>query len=129
MRSIPFMALLLVGACGGTAQAQESADFTHPYRFQHTEGKDLYRSLCQGCHMPDGQGAEGAGRYPALAKNPNLEYPEYSVHLILNGRNAMPGFARRLNDDQVAAIVDYVRTHFGNAYEGKVDPASVKDAR
>jgi mono/diheme cytochrome c family protein len=34
-----------------------------------------------------------------------------------------------LDDDQVAAVVNYVRTHFGNHYADVVTPAQVKAVR
>lgn len=79
--------------------------------------------------MPDGKGAQGAGAYPALAANPNLEAGAYPVTLVVNGNRAMPGFGGVLDDAQVAAVVNYVRTHFGNRYEDPVQPAEVHDAR
>ena len=42
---------------------------------------------------------------------------------------AMPGFGWALSDDQVAAVVNYVRSHFGNAYTDEVTAADVKAAR
>jgi mono/diheme cytochrome c family protein len=41
----------------------------------------------------------------------------------------MPSFARRLDDDQIAAVVNYIRTHFGNAYNSSVSSQEVKTAR
>lgn len=39
-----------------------------PSRFVPRDGATLYRPSCQACHMAAGQGAAGAGIYPALAK-------------------------------------------------------------
>jgi mono/diheme cytochrome c family protein len=93
------------------------------------DGEAIYRAICQGCHMPDGQGAIGAGAYPALAANPNLEVPAYPIAFVLNGRKAMLPFGRMLNDEQVAAVVNYVRTHFGNKYTDVVSGAEVRHLR
>jgi mono/diheme cytochrome c family protein len=41
----------------------------------------------------------------------------------------MPPFGDMMNDDQVAAVVNYVRTHFGNSYRDAVTAKDVKDAR
>ena len=43
-----------------------------------TSGEDVYRALCQGCHMADRQGASGAGSYPALAGNRMVSAPDAS---------------------------------------------------
>lgn len=82
-----------------------------------TSGKDIYATLCAGCHMPEGEGAVGAGMYPALAGNEKLEYPDYAVFIIMNGYKAMPPFAHVLSDEQVAAVVNYLQSDLGNTYE------------
>ena len=79
--------------------------------------------------MPDGKGATGAGTYPALASNPNLSIAEYPVTVVLHGLRGMPPVGYFLTDDQVAAVVNYVRTHFGNNYPDAVGAADVKAAR
>lgn len=83
-----------------------------------TSGKDIYDSICTGCHMPDGEGAVGGGMYPALAGNEKLEYPDYAIFIIVNGYKAMPDFGRILSDEQVASVVNYLQSGLGgNAYE------------
>jgi mono/diheme cytochrome c family protein len=98
-------------------------------RFSEQTGEALYANVCQACHMSKGEGAVGAGRYPALAKNENLAASGYVLHVILKGQKAMPPFARLMSDDQVAAVVNYVRTHFGNNYPAAVTAADVKSMR
>ncbi len=100
-----------------------------PSRFTSTDGEFLYRAACQGCHMPQGEGAVGAGAYPALAENPRLQAAAYPIFLILKGRKAMPAFNRLLDDAQVASLVTYIRTHFGNDYADEVTPALVESIR
>lgn len=83
-----------------------------------TSGKDIYDSICTGCHMPNGEGAVGGGMYPALAGNEKLEYPDYAIFIIVNGYKAMPDFGRILSDEQVASVVNYLQSGLGgNAYE------------
>jgi mono/diheme cytochrome c family protein len=96
--------------------------FADPGRFVAQDGEALYRSICQACHMPDGQGAVGAGAYPALAGNPMIEFPEYPVQVVIHGQNAMPAFGAYLDDAQVAAVVNYIRTNLGNTFTE--DPAT-----
>jgi mono/diheme cytochrome c family protein len=79
--------------------------------------------------MPDGKGAVGAGRYPALADDPRLDPPDYAIALVLHGHGAMPAFGRTLDDNQVAAVVTYLRNNFGNAYPAPVTGDVVKAAR
>ena len=93
------------------------------------DGEAIYRQVCQGCHMADAKGAEGAGRYPALAGNPRLAANTYPVQVVLQGRHGMPAFGPFLDDSQVAGVVNYVRTHFGNTYSDTVTPEDVKTMR
>jgi mono/diheme cytochrome c family protein len=79
--------------------------------------------------MMDGKGASGAGSYPSLASNPNLEQAGYPVTLVVRGRRAMPPFGDMMNDAQVAAVVNYLRTHFGNSYSDVVTAQDVSVAR
>ncbi|MGF1276508.1 c-type cytochrome [Acetobacter pasteurianus] len=89
-------------------------------------GEAIYRHICQSCHMSDGQGAVGAGaQIPALAHNSHLQVASYPATVILNGYGAMPWFAGLLNDKQIADVVDYIRTHFGNNYKDKLNPSEV----
>ncbi|TRW97664.1 cytochrome c [Paracoccus sp. M683] len=81
-----------------------------------TDGQDIYQYLCRTCHQYDGAGASGAGAYPALAGNENLEFPDYPVMLVVNGQKGMPPFGAMLSDEQVVAVVTYVQTNFGNQY-------------
>ena len=97
--------------------------------FTEQTGEAIYKNVCQGCHMPDAQGAVGAGKYPALAKDPNLQVAGYPVAVVVNGQKAMPAFGGMMNDQQIANVINYVRTHFGNDYKDKVTPAEVKAAR
>jgi mono/diheme cytochrome c family protein len=126
MRALP-LALLFTLTASSVSAADSS--FADPSRFVATSGEEVYRGVCQGCHMPEGEGAAGAGVYPPLASNPALESPEYAIYLVIHGQKAMPPFGEMLDDAQIAAVVEYVRTHFGNDYPDPVPSEAVRDAR
>jgi mono/diheme cytochrome c family protein len=111
------------------AFAQPAERFGNPARFAPQSGEALYADICAGCHMPGGVGAVGAGAYPALARNPKLAASGYPLFLVINGRKGMPPFAKLLADEQVAAVVNYVRTHFGNDFPDAVSAADARAAR
>ncbi|MGH8445405.1 MAG: c-type cytochrome [Solimonas sp.] len=123
----------LLGLAAGAAHAQadltSATIFSTGYSFEEKDGEALYKGICQGCHMPDAQGATGAGTYPALAANPRLAARQYPMVLVVNGSRAMPAFGRGLDDGQIAAVINYVRTHFGNDYKDVVTPAEIKALR
>ena len=98
-------------------------------KFSETSGEELFANACQGCHMPDGGGAVGAGNYPALARDRSLEVSSYPVVVVVRGQRAMPPVGSMMNDDQVVAVVNYVRTHFGNQYSDPVTAEEVRLAR
>jgi mono/diheme cytochrome c family protein len=79
--------------------------------------------------MPDGKGATGAGTYPSLAQNSNLEAGGYPINVVVNGQRGMPPFGATMSNDQVAAVVNYLRTHFENSYRDEVTADDVKAIR
>lgn len=92
-------------------------------------GEAVYRGVCQGCHMADAKGASGAGTYPALAGNPKLAESGYVLSMVMNGHRGMPPFRGHFTNAQVADVVNFVRSHFGNHYKGKVTEADVQALR
>jgi mono/diheme cytochrome c family protein len=130
MRLHVFLMLLFTVAATSSALADPPAATLSPgFRFTEQTGEALYTNVCQACHMSKGEGAVGAGRYPALANNENLKAGAYPIYAVLHGQKGMSPFGRMLSDDQVAAVVNYVRTHFGNNYTDAVTAQDVKDAR
>jgi mono/diheme cytochrome c family protein len=130
-------ALCMVGlvGLGGVAGADDSA-FTSGTSLDTVGGPEIYSHICQGCHMAAGAGAVGAGHYPKLAGDPPLVSWQYVALTVLNGKNGMPPFglpadqvmetrAVHLSDAQIADVVNYVRSHFGNRYQDRASAAQV----
>ena len=132
----PAAMLLLVLAFLPAAQASDdaAAGLVLPGQmplghFDQRGGENIYRAICQGCHMPDARGAKGAGEYPALAANPRLATAVYPAAMVLAGRRAMPAFGGSLSDEQIAEVVNYVRSHFDNRYADTITPEDVARLR
>ena len=122
----------LLALCSEAALTQDSTKgrtFSSGYAFVEMSGEELFANVCAGCHMPDAMGATGAGNYPPLAQDRDLQVARYPVDIVVNGRRAMPPFGDMMNDDQIAAVVNYVRTHFGNDYRDAVTASDVKAMR
>ncbi|TDL75248.1 c-type cytochrome [Palleronia sediminis] len=100
-----------------------------PDQFTQTGGAALYDTSCRACHMGEGQGAIGAGTYPHLAANPKLTSKYYIVTVLLTGYHGMPRFGDQMDDEQIAAVSNYVRTAWGNAYPGTVTAEDVAGLR
>ncbi|KEQ52311.1 c-type cytochrome [Sphingobium chlorophenolicum] len=114
----PLLALLAAPAQGDTpggAQAKNKA----------VDGAKVYKQICAACHMPNAMGS-GGGAIPALAKDRKLADPAYPVNIVMKGKGAMPPMNEMLSPAQVAAVITYVRTNFGNAYPQPVTEADVK---
>ena len=133
---LPLAAVAAVaGLCASSAAIADSAQDMGagamnrggPFSFQG--GQAIFTNVCQGCHMPQAQGAVGAGMYPALAKDAKLEVAGYPVAVVTHGQKAMPAFGNLLTDQQIADVVNYVRANFGNKYKDKVKPEDVKAQR
>lgn len=90
-----------------------------------TAGATVYLNNCNACHRSDGTGAMKA--FPALGKNAvvNVDDPTSLIHVVLAGSAmpstksdpspmGMPGFGWRLNDQEVAEVVSFVRGNWGN---------------
>ncbi|WP_437358386.1 c-type cytochrome [Inquilinus limosus] len=128
LRPVAAILFALLPAAAG-AQDAPSPMLSPASSFAETDGAALFANVCQACHMPAGQGAAGAGHYPALAKNANLETGAYPVYVVVHGLKGMPPVGKMMTDDQVAAVVNYLRTHFGNSYTDPVTAKDVADAR
>ena len=112
-----------------TSNSSSRSGLSPGYRFSETSGEQLFANVCQGCHMPDGRGAVGAASYPSLAGDKNLETGGYPVAIVVRGQRGMPAFGGMMSDDQIAAVVNYLRTHFGNDYRDEVTAQDVKLVR
>ncbi|TCS46435.1 cbb3-type cytochrome c oxidase subunit III [Primorskyibacter sedentarius] len=107
--------------------ADAGAGWTDGYT--STDGEELDQTLCAGCHMTDGSGAVGAGEYPALQANANLEFSGYAIYIIVNGQAGMPSLGHFLDDEQVVALTNYLQTNLGNDYQPDGSIEAVGDAR
>lgn len=135
-----FLTIIAVAGLGAApVVAQDSgerfiSDVPDPAAFDgdgytSTDGEVLYDTFCAGCHMPDGEGAEGAGLYPALRDNPQLEFAAYPISIIVNGQGGMPALGHLLTDEQVLAVTSYIQSNLGNGYEPDGTVQMVSDVR
>jgi mono/diheme cytochrome c family protein len=123
------LAALSLWSLPAYAQGTGEPVFSPGYRFIEKSGEQLFANVCQGCHMSDAKGATGAGTYPSLAGDSNLISSGYPVGIVVNGQRGMPAFGEAMSDDQVATVVNYVRTHFGNGYQDAVTAEDVRAVR
>jgi mono/diheme cytochrome c family protein len=88
-------------------------------------GKSVYERQCSSCHGVNGEGK--VPHYPPLAGNQSIQMESAvnPIRMVLNGGyppgtqgnpmpHGMPPFSVSLSDDEVAAVVSYIRTSWGN---------------
>ena len=127
------LALSVSTAVGAPAVADDapakSAVMSHGWEFSEQGGEELFGNVCAGCHQSDAKGAVGAGAYPSLVADRNLVSSDFMLAVLLGGLKGMPPVGSMMSDAQVADVINYVRTHFGNAYPDAVSAADVVAAR
>jgi cytochrome c6 len=82
-------------------------------------GAAIYASKCASCHKADGK---GGGPFPALAGNPHVTSKDATgiIAVTEHGKGLMPGFKSGLSNGEVAAVITYIRSSWGN----KASPVS-----
>jgi mono/diheme cytochrome c family protein len=143
-------ALLLIGALAGCAKsggnaaamaspssaaaATASAAVAQNGAAANDGGK-LYAANCSSCHQPNGQGVQGT--FPPLAGNTTVTGdPSVVIHIVKYGLNGkvsvkgtdyngmMPAWGQSLSNADIASIITYVRSAWGNT-AGAVTQAEV----
>jgi cytochrome c oxidase subunit II len=92
-------------------------------------GQKVYEANCTVCHQANGKGVPGA--FPALDASAMVNGPkEAQINILLNGKNAMPGWKATLSDTEIAAVITFTRNNWSNkAAENIVQPSDVLAAR
>ncbi|WP_409283381.1 c-type cytochrome [Pseudomonas protegens] len=129
--------------------ANDPKDQPHSYDQQVAEalwkgddskpGAAVYIDNCAACHRTDGHGYTRV--FPALAGNPVLQSADATslIHIVLKGGTlpathsapstfSMPPFAWRLSDQEVADVVNFIRSSWGNQASA-VQPGDVAALR
>ena len=93
-------------------------------------GQKTYESTCAACHGMKGEGNAAIKALP-LAGSKTVNGPkEAHIDTVLNGRpgTAMAAFGAQFSDTDLAAVISYERSSWGNK-SGIVQPAEVKARR
>jgi mono/diheme cytochrome c family protein len=125
------MALVTIGAAliaGGCSKGAQSGSAT-------MSGAKVYAANCASCHQANGQGSPGA--FPPLAGNEIVAGDTARViHIVKYGLSGpvdvggktyngqMPAWSPQITDANIAAVISYVRSSWGNRATA-VTPAEV----
>lgn len=89
-----------------------------------SEGQTIFRNVCAACHGANGEGGIG----PRLDGHPQVSREGFVARTVLLGREAMPSFADRFTDREIAAVATYVRNAWSNDF-GPTSPEEVRNLR
>jgi len=126
MRAALIFALWLAGAAAALPQ---TPFLSKGWTFDEPDGASLFNHVCAACHQADGEGATGAGAYPALKGDERLGSTDYLIGVLLGGQHAMPALGRAMSDAQLADLVNYVRKAFAGASDDPATPERAAKAR
>jgi mono/diheme cytochrome c family protein len=114
-------ALALIGAVELGTNGERRAVASEP------DGKVVFLANCATCHQASGQGTD---LFPALAGNKDVTGadPSAVIATVERGRNLMPSWKGRLTAADIAAVLTYVRSAWGNSASAvtEEDVAAVK---
>ena len=140
----------LLWSCSSPSESQEETSLPTSSKSEETEtmpvemtqmveqGKTVYGQYCVACHQVDGNGMSGA--FPPLTQTKWVEGDNAElISVLLNGmegeitvkgekyNNVMPKHDF-LSDEDIAAVLTYVRQSFGNS-ASEITAAEVTEAR
>jgi cytochrome c oxidase subunit 2 len=86
-------------------------------------GEKVYAANCAACHQANGK---GAGPILPLDGSPVVQDADKTkeIHVVLNGRGAMPPW-KQLSDTDLAAVISYTKNNWSNKTGQLVQPAEV----
>jgi cytochrome c oxidase cbb3-type subunit II len=105
--------------------AKVSANAAPAGSYDAAKGAALYTANCSACHQASGEGLPGA--FPSLKDDAVVNKDDATKHIdvVLNGlhdarvsgvvySSVMPPFAATLSDADIADLIDYERSSWGN---------------
>lgn len=111
----------------------------------YTKGKVIYNKegYCITCHQENGEGLESAGFPPLSKSNWVTGNPDRLIKLVLHGvygpmevngkqysgEVPMTPYGGLLNDEELAAVLNYIRNSFGNNANLLISTERVKEIR
>lgn len=121
------LAVAIVGCArssnGSTAASASAAAAKNPA--SASDGAVVYEANCSSCHQVNGEGVPGA--FPPLSGNPVVTgNPAAVITIVKNGlegrvdvngeaySGVMPHWKGLLSDEQIAAVITYIRTSWKN---------------
>lgn len=104
--------LIAVPMISGAQDATPEQEMTEEQMIQR--GASIYYTVCVACHQVDGNGVPGI--YLPLNQGGiiNLDDPTLFIDTVLFGRGGMPRFNTTYSDEDIAAVITFVRQEWEN---------------
>jgi mono/diheme cytochrome c family protein len=115
---------------GREGDAPEGPALTAAEQARFAAGQKQFTATCAPCHQANGMGLPGVAK-PLVGSQWATGSPEAVIRIVLHGKEGemlMPPIGSSLTDDQVAAVLTYVRNEWGN-HASAIDPAQVQRIR
>jgi mono/diheme cytochrome c family protein len=123
--------LARIGWPGKAGAAPAAAALTPAEQKRFTAGQETYKNICEGCHGADGREQPGAA--PNIAGAPLVIGPAgIPIRVLLHGKEGpvglMPAHGELLNDEEIAAVLTYIRRSWGQT-AAPVEAGAVQQIR
>jgi mono/diheme cytochrome c family protein/glucose/arabinose dehydrogenase len=112
--------------------APAAVPLTAEQQRRYDAGSEIYKSICVGCHQPDGRGKEKMA--PSLVDSRYVMAPDAgaAARVLLAGKEGsiglMPSLGGALDDEQIASVLTYIRREWGHTGSA-VAPEDVQEIR
>ncbi len=144
MRIVVSLVLLVaVAGCAKSSRGATAAAYASAAAMRNpasaSDGATVYLTDCSSCHQADGQGVSGA--FPPLAGNAVVTgNPVAVIAIVKNGLEGrvtvnnlaysgiMPSWKGQISDDQIAAVISYIRSAWNN-HAGGVSVSQVQSIK
>ncbi|MCC7009001.1 MAG: c-type cytochrome [Acidobacteria bacterium] len=117
---------------GRPAPVVPATPLTVEQQKRYAAGAEIYRNVCAGCHNDDGRGRDRLGAN--LVGSPFVTAPDGTAlsRIMLSGKEGslglMPPAGATMRDEDVAAVLTYVRRAWGHA-ASPINPLDVAEVR
>ncbi|GAB2515701.1 cytochrome c oxidase subunit II [Microbulbifer agarilyticus] len=109
------------------ARIKELTNKTFTFDELYARGEEIYKSACVACHQAKGEGIPGT--FPAIAGSKIATGPmDAHMSMVVDGSSsnpAMQAFGAQLSEVDLAAVITYQRSAFGNNMGDTVQPIDV----
>nr|WP_081475666.1 cytochrome c oxidase subunit II [Microbulbifer agarilyticus] len=109
------------------ARIKELTNKTFTFDELYARGEEIYKSACVACHQAKGEGIPGT--FPAIAGSKIATGPmDAHMSMVVDGspsNPAMQAFGAQLSEVDLAAVITYQRSAFGNNMGDTVQPIDV----